>query len=122
MPKANTDRGRLRQVENWLRATYPLVAPVQVRVRYLAPDKDGLPTEGLFHRTGKRFSISIAPGPLDQMIDALLHEWAHMLAWSPVLEQMDVEHPPEFGLWEARLRTDFYDEKGWKDAAEYPAS
>lgn len=116
---AKSARGRLKQVELWLRANYPVVLPVRVQVRKLVNSEDGLPIDGFFHRVGERFSICVAPNPLHMMIDTLLHEWAHMLAWSPTVEEMGVEHPDEWGLWDARLRRAFYDEEGWKDAQEF---
>lgn len=122
MAAARSARGKLKQLELWLRATYPLPAPTRVQVRPIKPDADGMPIEGTFRRVGQRFSIVIAPAPFHTMADALLHEWAHLLAWSPTGEaagELAHEHPDEWGLWDARLRRGFYDEAGWRDALEY---
>ena len=121
MRVARSARGKLRQLELWLRATYPLPAPVRVQVRSLAPE-DGMPVDGTFRRTGRRFSIAVAPAPYYRMADALLHEWAHLLSWSPTGEaagELAHEHPDEWGLWDARLRRGFYDEGGCLDALEF---
>lgn len=119
--EAKTVRGRLRQIERWLRSNFTPALPVTVRVGRV--EHNWL---GTFQRAGDEFHIRINRKLLDNWdaaVETLLHEWAHAMAWSPVFEANELahEHPDEWGLWMARIYRRFVDEGGMQDADEFSA-
>ena len=108
MPMARTRRGRLKQVEKWLRVNY---LPVySIRVRFVT-----LPTKGsdrtfadcllddghLTIRLHKNLTWHIAT-------EALIHEWAHALTW----DTNEEHHGPEWAACYGRIYSEFYDHGG----------
>jgi hypothetical protein len=64
----------------------PLRTPVHIRVKRRILDERGKKLHGecgLIETKsgGARFEIDLARGPIDVMVETLVHEWAHCLAW-----------------------------------------
>ena len=76
MPMARTRRGRLRQVEAWLRQEFPPPLETVVRVESV---KDAMGDCGL---VGGRLVVRVHNrATWYHAIDLMLHEWAHACAW-----------------------------------------
>lgn len=121
MPQARSARGKLRQVERWLWQEYTPLFPVRVvfRPKVSQNSQDFATTR----RIKSQFYVSIWTGLLVWPAVAtrfLLHEAAHVLSWQIHREDdfTEHDHPPEWGIWMARLETDFYDGTGFDDACE----
>lgn len=81
---------------NWLRREFPSRYPVKVRSRPLK----NLSGDSSFQN--RRFYIRInSRKPYTERIDAILHEWAHVLTWFGAGRAED--HSDEWGLWYAKL-------------------
>lgn len=133
--KAQTTRGRLRQVEHWLRANYPTALPVRVRVAQLSrkvdPDSDGHDLEITSRRISRtsrkrdRFWVTLDPFCLQHpvvAIETLIHGWAHAFAWRPHLEDdpvFEVHHDFEWSGIYGRIYNSYFDEGGTVDSFEF---
>lgn len=117
MAKSRTKRGRLKQVEGWLRVECPQPRPT--RVLYKAWDDDH---EGWTDRKGRTMILYIHPKcTLSASIRALFEEWAHARAWPLArIENFVREHSPEFGLAYADILHKYFDLEGEKDSWRYP--
>lgn len=120
MAKAQSARGRLRQVEHWLRANFPCDKPVVVRVTNVYPHAAETA------RQGRKYIIKLGRIALarwgDEMIETLIHEWAHARVWRTHREN-DLEHyhDAEWAIEYGALYQAFYDKGGDRDADEFPA-
>ena len=124
MPMARTRRGRLRQVEGWLRDHFLTPYPVKVVVAKspnpFKKDRD----YGECYRRGRRILIRI-DGSLTWYvaIETLIHEWAHAVSLKhDVLENKRVQgaHDSEWGINLARIYRAYYDEDGFLESRTYP--
>lgn len=114
MPAAKTNRGRLAQVERWLRAAFPLDKPVSVQVlEDLGDDGEAFADCDLVKG---RFEIRLHADLLCEStpyhaIEKLMHEWAHARAWfHPTKEH----HPDIWGVHYARIYRAYVDEGGYE--------
>lgn len=124
MPYAKTTRGRLRQVELWLKANYPTEYPVVVKVcRFSGEDLDCV---GFIQRDGRKLVIKLDSREVRKLVrgravELLLHEYAHALVYKKHMDghPMEVHHDEHWGVAYAKLYNAYFDEDGDKDSDEY---
>ena len=124
MPMAKTRRGRLRQIEGWLRANFPTAYPVTVTVARLGKPDAKLGDYGEFSRRGKRCYIRIDNRlTWHPATETLLHEWAHAVS----LKHDNLEsrraggaHDEGWGLNYARIYRRYFDEDGVIESRGFP--
>lgn len=94
----------IRETAAHLRRACPLDGPVRVRLRPMADDG-----RAAVSPTGRR-SIALQRGlPAVSLVDALIHEWAHLFAWD--LHAGDIEeHGAEWGRAFAEVYTAYMQE------------
>ena len=101
----------VRKVVEWLRKSHPAAYPVRVRVMKL-PGKGRQRVDGLSERAGRRFTIYL-DDRLSQadMIEVLLHEWAHCLDWKHhrLEARRQFDHSDEWALVYGRLYREIHD-------------
>ena len=119
MARARTDRGRLRQVENWLRANHPCDRPVVVRI------STGVrPHAAETAREGRQYVIRLGRDAFRRwgadLAEVLIHEWAHARVWRTHREN-DVEnyHDDEWAIAYGKLYREFFDRGGDIDSCEF---
>lgn len=124
MPMAKTRRGRLRQIEAWLRDRYPAPYPTEVVVRAL-PQSGEERAFGCTEKIGRRVRITIHSRlTWHHAIECLIHEWAHAMVWRPQHVERRRDEFPHDEEWSAaygRIYRDYYDGDGCADSREYPA-
>ena len=121
MPLPKAKRDRVHQVTNWLRSAHPAPYPADVRVIRI-PQEDAINTLGDCVLYRRKFMIRISPAAnWVNMIDTLLHEWAHALAWPRSSEaHRHPDHSDEWALSYGRLFRSFHEEDGAEDSQNYP--
>jgi len=116
--RARTGRGRLRQVEHWLRANFPCDRPVTVRLARIGPHAA---------ETGRRrrkYEIRLSRAAFGrwgaELCEVLIHEWAHARVWRTHRENdVDSYHDAEWAIEFGVLYQAFYDRGGDKDSEEF---
>lgn len=82
----------------WLRREFP--ADKTVTVRTIIPGNASIPQGEIVQESYTRFSINIKRQCLSLKIDAVIHEWAHLLTWHGNDED---EHGEEWSLMYGRI-------------------
>ena len=127
MPAAETTRGRLRQVERWLRHHYPMKRPVRVRVD-VTEKSEGKRDDGLTYRLaggGPGLVILLnnellAPEHDLYLVEVLIHEWAHGRVWRVDLEDDHrAVHRPEWALEYGLIYQHYCDRGGWRGSHRF---
>lgn len=128
-------RKRLRDIEEWLRANFPTTYPVVVRVEKFGRENN---CHGECYYLAGKLRIRLnrctldnpdfdEPGELErgEMIETLLHEWAHAMVWPTVHAERHpknkTHHEHHQGYWAAygSIYRAFYDGTGWKRSSGY---
>jgi len=115
MPRARRNRDRLKQVANWLRASYPTPYPVELYIGKLSLPNRPIEHGGdctRVHKGRRRYLLVRIEErlPRGDAIFYLLHEWAHAHTWAcDAIEKTRAMHPDEFWLALGRMYRDLYD-------------
>jgi len=111
-------RGRLRQIEKWLRQEFPTPFPTWVRV--VKPYKDL--GHGESYRLGNKLFIVLSRSlTWHYAIDTLLHEWAHAVC--STFDHVEADKPPHDDQWAltyGKIYRAFFDNGGWIDSRYFP--
>jgi len=88
MGESRSNRGRCRQVANWLRDRHPAPLPVDLRFLQSANlSKESKKLDGWADRIGPRWMITFVESSRttrSELLEVLLHEWAHCMVAPPV--------------------------------------
>ncbi len=119
-----SNKDRVQQVAEWLRATFPTPYPTIVKTPKRIPLAKGESSASLgglgeTYREDRQIVIRVAvrPGiPRYVLVDTLLHEWGHAMT----MRQSSIEdtrlahgaHDEEWGLAYSRIYRRFIDEAG----------
>lgn len=113
---------RIVQCRYWLENNFMSPYPVRVEWRFIpAESKDERPPYAITWKEGRGFIIRLAPRQLPDKalaIDALLHEWGHVLDWRDQASErlrQDI-HSDEFWLAAGRVYRAWHDDEGWRDS------
>jgi len=114
---------RVRQVENWLRKKFPVPRSTTVRFFDLKRGKRDCP-DAITIRKGRGIYILIhSKLNTVEAVYCLLEEWAHAITWPLASHEHRVaDHSAEWGIVYAQIKTAYYDQKGWEESRDYPAT
>ena len=111
----------MHQILAWLQHIHPAPYTVRLRVEKIPKSADAFADCGRHGPRGRLFLIRLEPVLWRVMVDRLLHEYAHAMAWPPSAVERHVDdHSDEWALAYGRIYRHFFDEKGAEDAASYP--
>lgn len=125
MPMSKTRRGRLKQVENWLRDKFP--TPYKTLVRVEAAPQFG---KGHYYGVTWRRDDGIVLISISNKLtwtpaqEVLIHEWAHAMTWRPDhIERLrdHAHHDTEWAIAYGKIYQRFHDGKGGIESREYPS-
>ena len=118
MPCSPYRRGRLRQIEKWLRKEFP--TPFTTRVRIQKNTKE-FKDYGATYRVGNEILILISKHLRWHVaIETLLHEWAHaQVVTFDHIENEKAEHDDNWAIHYGRIYRSFYDNGGCEDSRYY---
>ncbi len=120
-------RTRLRDIELWLKASFPTTYPVEVRVERIAAH-DGRPVDGECYIGAPRKLRIRVSRDLERhtAIETLLHEYAHAVTWpTPHAEshlrsqRVHADHSDAFWLAFGQIYRAFFDGAGWKASSGF---
>jgi hypothetical protein len=116
MPRARSKIDRVAQVANWLRHRFPVALDVDVRFEHCKDD------HGSCTKSGDRFVIVLDPRARNaELLDTLIHEWAHARQWFSAAFLIDETHHPDCFFSEyGGIYRRFHDENGAAESSHYP--
>jgi len=112
-------RGRLRQVEKWLRQEFPTPFPTSVRVQKKNKQFTYL---GFTYRQGNKIFILIWSGlAWHSAVETLLHEWAHaqIVTFDHVEASYKTEHDENWAIHYGKIYRAFFDDGGWQESRHF---
>lgn len=121
------DRRRLRDIESWLKAHFPTMYPVKVRVEHMAVNPRGEDDIGECYLSGRQLTIRVEKDLGRRFkVEVLLHEYAHAVVWPtpyaeshPKAKVFHADHGDAFWLAFGVIYRAFYDAPGWKTSSGF---
>jgi hypothetical protein len=135
MSLARTRKGRVKQMEGWLRANFPTPYPVKVKfVPFIPCCKEDLHfltkvqiRQGIYgecQQFGRYFLITLSEKrnkTIAQCLETLMHEWAHASTTRhDKIEARRKDHDPEYALEFGRIYSSWHDEGGCEASGSFP--
>lgn len=124
----------LPPLRSWLAEQFPLQWPDQVMLRNDLIQQYKATSLCWFHEDRIEIRIQLAGASKFEVVDGLVHEWAHAHVWSGpgrfgdkgrwgkpkhFRERLDLEHQDDFWLVYGRAYRRLWDEDGWDVVREY---
>lgn len=125
MPMAKTRRGRLRQIECWLRHKFPTPFKTYVRVESLPQIGPGKMDGETYRRDNGTIVVRISNKlTWHPAIECLIHEWAHALVWREdhIEYRRRTPHDEEWAVAYGRIYRRYNDQGGAKESRTYPSN
>lgn len=122
-----TTAQRVAQCEGWLRQNFKPPRGYVVRVRWYPKLVDKERNErgereelqGRHYSWERKHEIQLSRRlnrRVDDALETLLHEWAHVLVARVSRDVEDVEHPDEYWLAYGRIYREWFDCGGWDES------